>query len=306
MHKVKIYAALIVKNEEALLARCLDSIKGVDDIYIVDTGSEDNTVEIAKKYTKNVFTDYKWEKHFAKARNNVLSRIPIDDNTWILSIDADEFLHDFSKVREAVEKAVQIGAKVVDVNLLTEHYDKSPQIHQFPRLFKRDKEVWWEGAAHNHITPKADFVSDIQISYGWSPAHAKDPDRTLNILKEDVEKNGGPRERYYLAREYWYRQKYKECVDHLKIYVTQSKFLAEKADAYLTMARCYWFMGMGNEAREACMNAILINPYFKEALLFMATLAGKGTANRIWEENAQQWEKFAELSDSRYVLFKRV
>ncbi len=306
MSKAKIVAVLIGKNESELLSRCLDSIKGVDDIYFVDTGSEDNTVEIAKKYTDKVFTDYKWEKHFAKARNNVLNRVPIDDNTWCLSIDCDEFLHDFSKVREAVDKGEEMGAKVADIYLLSEtRGDSKPQIHSFPRLFKRCKEVWWEGAAHNHISRKPDFHSDVKITYGWSPAHSLDPNRTLEILKEDVAKNGGPRETYYLAREYWYRGMYKDCVKHCLDYIEKSQFLSEKADAYLMLARCYFFMGMGNEAREACVQAIVINANFKEAINFMATLAGKGSGNPVWEKNATQWENMAKTADNSNVLFIR-
>ena len=46
----KISAVLIVKNEEKLLARCLESLKGFDEIIVCDTGSTDKTIEIAKKY----------------------------------------------------------------------------------------------------------------------------------------------------------------------------------------------------------------------------------------------------------------
>lgn len=306
MEKAKIYAALIVKNEEALLARCLDSIKGVDGIFIVDTGSGDKTVEVAKKYTDNVFTDYLWEKHFAKARNNVLSRIPIDDNTYILSIDADEVLHDFSKVRGAVDEMHEKGFKVANISLLSETREGTQtQVHLFPRLFKRCTEVFWVGSAHNHISCTPDYGSEVKITYGWSPAHALDPERTLNILKEDVEKNHGPRETYYLAREYWYRGMYTDCVRHCLDYVERSKFMAEKADAFLMMARCYWFMDMGDEARNACVQAIVVNAHFKEAILFMSILAGKGTDTPRYERNALQWEKMAETADNAEVLFIR-
>lgn len=302
--KISIVVAMIVKNEEALLSRCLESVKEADAIYIADTGSEDKTIEIAKKYTKNVCNDYKWEGHFANARNHVLQKVK-EENAWILSIDADEFLRvPMSTVRTAVEEAEKRGEIVLDIRMFNE---SDGQMHQFPRLFKKHPDVFWAGAAHNHISVLPKTVSPVEIVYGYSPAHEKDKDRTLTILQNEVEikKSGGPRERYYLAREYWYRQKYPQAVNHLVVYVTESKFLAEKADAYLTLARCYYFMGMMEEARNACSNAIVINAHFKEAILFMATLAGKGSGNMSWEKNAQQWEQMATTADNFGVLFVR-
>lgn len=302
--KISIVVAMIVKNEEALLARCLESVKEADAIYIADTGSEDNTIEVAKKYTNKIFTDYKWEQHFAKARNHVLSKVT-EEGAWVLSIDADEFLRTpFSVVREAVEQAEAKGEIVLDTRLFNE---RDGQMHQFPRLFKKCPEVQWEGAAHNHITSLPKTVSAVEIVYGWSPAHDLDKDRTLNILKNEVEVKGGggPREKYYLAREYWYREKYPEAAKHLKVYVTQSKFIAEKADGYLTLARCHYMMGEMEEARNACVQAIVCNACFKEAILFMAVLAGEGSGKEQWERNAIQWKNMANTADNYGVLFVR-
>src|SRR5690606_29320573 len=65
-----IQAALILKNEKDHVDDVLSSLEGLD-IVVLDTGSTDNTVELARKYTKNVYTDYEWNDHFAEARNAV-------------------------------------------------------------------------------------------------------------------------------------------------------------------------------------------------------------------------------------------
>ena len=63
---------MIVRNEERHIKRCLESVKGlVDEIIIVDTGSTDNTVSIAKRLGANVYL-HEWENDFSKARNESL------------------------------------------------------------------------------------------------------------------------------------------------------------------------------------------------------------------------------------------
>lgn len=301
----EIAVIMIVKNEEAMLGRCLESVKDADYLYISDTGSEDKTVEIAKKYTTRVFDDYKWADSFCAARNHILDKAREElkgKNIYCISIDADEYLHDFSKLREAVDEAHKIGALSIDCKLYSE---KDKQLHYYPRLFKLDPKVWWEGVAHNHISEKATMTCDVEITYGYSPAHQLNPNRTLNILKKEVDRTGNARETFYLGREYWYRQQYKECAEIMKTYVQKAHFLAEKADAYLILARCYWAMGIPDEARNASAQALIINPHFKENVLFMAQLAGKGSGNPIWEKNGDWWFKASDLSDNSSVLFIR-
>ena len=70
---ISISLCMIVKNEEKLLKRCLDSYRPVcDEIVIVDTGSTDRTKEIAAGYTDLIY-DYPWNNDFAAARNFLLS-----------------------------------------------------------------------------------------------------------------------------------------------------------------------------------------------------------------------------------------
>ncbi len=80
---------MIVRDEEWYIEKTLQSVKElVDEIIIVDAGSVDRTIPIAKKYTKNVFS-YKWDNNFSNARNFSLSKATKE---WILVLDADETL----------------------------------------------------------------------------------------------------------------------------------------------------------------------------------------------------------------------
>ena len=101
---MKLSAALIVKNEKDHIQTVLTSIQGVDEIVVCDTGSTDNTVELAKRYTDKVFVDYVWNDDFAEARNHALSKCTGD---WVLSIDGDEILEEdgVEKIRNIISQA---------------------------------------------------------------------------------------------------------------------------------------------------------------------------------------------------------
>lgn len=287
----KISAVIICKNEEVMLPRLLDSLRGIDEIIICDTGSSDKTVEIAKNYVPKVqFKE--WEDNFAKARNYAKSFATGD---WILSIDCDEFLHDVAKMREAVEIAEQKGAVSINVNMIAE--DNTKQIFVFPRLFKNSPQVWWEGAIHNHVSVAGIDVGEVWITYGYSPAHQLDKERAFRILKKEVETTGNAREMFYLGREYFYRLDHENTVKILGQYVQKSKFLPEKAEAFLIMARAYWDMKMPDDARDALAQAIIINPDFKEALKFMGEIS--------WQRQKGRWDSFADLANNQDVLFVR-
>jgi glycosyltransferase involved in cell wall biosynthesis len=296
---MRVSVVLICKNEEAVLARCLESVKEADEIIICDTGSTDRTIEIAQQYTDQIFTDYVWEDHFANARNHALSKATGD---WVLSIDADEYLTcSFQTVRDAAARAFM----AVNVKMTAEYGPTSS--FWFPRLFLRSPNVWWEGAIHNHLSVMGEDVGNVSITFGYSPAHQQDPLRTLRILEKEVaDRPDCIRERFYLGREYFYRGQYDKALIMLGRYVQQSRFLAEKAEAFLTMSRTYWELRMPDDARDALLQCLAINPHFKEAVLFMAVLAGDGLGNPRWQRNANQWKKMAETADNEEVLFLRL
>lgn len=312
MERPTIGVVMIVKNEEALLARALESVRDADAIYITDTGSTDRTMEIARQYTPHVYDDFKWCDDFAAARNHAKKRATTD---WILSLDADEFVHDFSHVRKAVEQ----GFLAIDCVL---YAADNQQRHLFPRLFRNTPQVFWVGAIHNHLSAPADTLGNtidvasgvaaagpevVEITYGYSPAHYNDPDRAMRICESEVRKRPmeAQRERFYLGREYFYRQRYEDTVVVLGQYVQTSRHMAEKAEAFLIMARSYWAMGMGDDARDACVQALIINSDFREALLFMAELSGEGRGVSRWDRNASRWRLLAQHATNADVLFVR-
>lgn len=305
--KIKISAVLIMKNEEVMLPRVLDSIKGIDEIIICDTGSIDKSIEVAERYVGKGNVKFRqWDDNFSAARNYAKSFATGD---WILSIDCDEVLMDLNKLRTAVAAADKGGLLAIDVEMVAE--DHTSQTFYFPRVFKNDERVWWEAAIHNHISVPGKAIVDedgkhlITITYGYSPAHDLDKDRALRILKKEVERTRNAREMFYLGREYYYRGMFEDALITWGEYVQKSRYLPEKAEAFLLMARIYWELKRADDARDAILQCLAINANFKEAILFMANIAGDGSGNEKWQKNADQWKRMAATADDYDVLFKR-
>jgi len=144
-----ISCCMIVKDEEAFLEQCLESVKDyVDEIIIVDTGSTDQTVDIARRYTDKVYF-HPWEGSFSKARNQALAHATCD---WIFIIDADEELLQGSgeKLRQAVREAGD--AEAIHVNTISVYSGgRKTARHNSERLFRNNGVIHYEGIVHNRV-----------------------------------------------------------------------------------------------------------------------------------------------------------
>jgi glycosyltransferase involved in cell wall biosynthesis len=227
--------SMIVKNESECIEACLESIKGADEIVIVDTGSEDNTVEICKRYTSNVFTDYKWDDNFAEARNVSLSRCTAD---WILIIDADEVLKDGIV---PIKNLLNSGFMSKYMGMIF-RVQTGMELIQSCRVIKNDPSIEWVGAVHNTLQFKGDKGSDtlkakcyqthFEITSGYSPAHHKDPDRSLRILTKQLDIDPlNTRYMYYISREYISRRMNPENKDRIPEFLGLIIYWLEKNDS---------------------------------------------------------------------------
>lgn len=286
---MKLSFVLIVKNEEEILENALESIKGADEIIVVDTGSTDSTVEIAKRYTDKIF-HFEWCDDFSKARNFAIEQATGD---WIFSIDADhELLSTVEQVKQEAEKADALDHKTA---LVKSYMGKdNGHVHWRDVLFKNDPEVRWVGAVHENIKPTATYKADVERKCGYSINHSRDPHRNLRILKNNEITT---RSKFYLGREHYEKRMYNEAIEWMGEYLQEGKWIPEIAEARLVRARSYWFTNQGDKAREECLQAIKVNPDFKEALLFMGTMH--------YEPWKSKWHKLAAVAENKDVLFIR-
>ena len=164
---VTVSLCMIVKNEETVLARCLDSIhKLMDEIIIVDTGSTDRTKEIAARYTNKIY-DFTWTSDFSEARNFSFSKASMD---YIYAADADEVLDEsnqrlFALLKEAMLPEIEIvQMKYTTKNEFNTVLNFKEEYR--PKLFKRLRQFSWIDPIHETIRTKpVVFNSDIEITH---------------------------------------------------------------------------------------------------------------------------------------------
>ena len=139
-------AALIVKDEEKHLDACLRSVRPlVDEIVIVDTGSQDRSKEIARRFGARVY-DFAWNADFAAARNEALRLVSGD---WVLYIDADERVRASS--RESLDALLTEHSLIGLYVLLHAHPGFTP--YRELRLFRNDPLIRFQGVIHENIWP---------------------------------------------------------------------------------------------------------------------------------------------------------
>jgi tetratricopeptide (TPR) repeat protein len=181
---------MIVRDEERWLGDCLKSIAGeLDEIVVVDTGSADNTPEIARQYGAEVI-ERAWADDFSDARNCALDHASCD---WILYIDADERLSvpEPGALRRAIDRDDAAACWV-----MFQPRVKFTCYHEL-RLFRRDPRIRFRGAIHETVHPAVDAVcrsdglkivaADVRLDHlGYEGDLARKYHRNLPILQRAV------------------------------------------------------------------------------------------------------------------------
>lgn len=259
---VTISLCMIVKNEEDVLARCLDSIRDlVEEIVIVDTGSEDRTKEIARKYTQKVY-DFPWRDDFAAARNFSFSKAAMQYCMWL---DADDVVE--PEDRDALLELKSTLAPQTDVVMMRYHtaFDEegNPAFTYYrERLVRRSAGLVWQGAVHEAITPVGNVVYS-QAAITHRKTRPSDPERNLRILERLLfeKKSLTPREQFYYARELTYHGRDEEAADVFEEFLASGLgWVENEVEACRDLARCYERLGKPEQAFSSLLKSLRFGP----------------------------------------------
>lgn len=205
---------MIVKNEGRSLRKCLSRAKKlVDEIYITDTGSGDDTVKIAEEFGAHIST-YEWKNDFAAARNYALEQSDCD---WNLILDADEYLLSGKKrdLQQFIEKGKGIGA----IRRYDSYREDSGEISQssaYPVRFV-PKGTRYEGRIHEQIVSEFPIIPLPLIFEHDGYLQGGKGERNLEILLEVLETD--PKDSYILyqvSRTLWLMKDYERAEEYFE------------------------------------------------------------------------------------------
>ncbi|MFJ3387589.1 glycosyltransferase [Lysinibacillus sp. NPDC086135] len=237
---VTISLCMIVKNEEEVLGRCLQSVKHiVDEIIIVDTGSTDDTKEIAKKFDAKIY-DFEWCNDFSKARNYAFS---LANKDYILWIDADDVIEEKEQLK-LIKLKENLSEEIDTVSMpyilsVSESGDVGYQIRRH-RLAKRERQFKWEGKVHEVLLVSGNILhSDIAIKH---QKEKKYTDRNL-LIYMDCYKRGeyfSPRDVYYFGNELLDHKKYEKAIEQYRAFLDSNQgWVEDNINACFNLSNCY-------------------------------------------------------------------
>lgn len=270
--KIAIYT--ISKNEEKHVERWYNSTKEADYHIIADTGSTDNTVEVARGLGITVVPIYVFPFRFDDARNASLAVVPKDAD-YCVALDMDEVLT--PGWREHLEKAFAKGIDRPSYRRIEAFNDDGSVASEFNGFKVHRREgIRWHYPIHEvpHWYNDRDEVKE-QIT-GFETHHLQDKSKSrgqyLPMLEMAVKENPDSRNLYYLGREQSYHNQYENSAKTLKKYLELSVFPEERAAACRFLAKCEpdnaeeWFMKGTEEyySRESVL--ALANHYYTKLM----------------------------------------
>lgn len=276
-NKYKVYVYAICKNEEAHILRWVNSMKEADSIYVLDTGSVDNSVTLLKENGVNVFIKNYDNFKFDEARNDSLSLVP-DDADICVCTDIDEVLSPgWREVLESIwcENTDRLR---YNMNFSFDSEGNPVSTYYISKIHKKNKYVWTH-SIHEVLSyvgsEPENIITTDKLFIGHYPNRTKDRSFYLKLLEDAVRDNpNDDRNMHYLGREYMYNEEWNKSIDTLikHVYMPSSIWKEEKSASERFISRGYIALKRYDEARMWLLKAIDLTPYLREPYVEMGLL----------------------------------
>ena len=276
MKKYKVCVYAICKNEEKFVKRWVNSMNEADEIYVLDTGSTDNTVTLLKENNVNVEQIKIEPWRFDVARNASLNLLPLDTDICVCT-DLDEvFVPGWrEKLEEAWEEDTCKARYPYNWSL---DENNTPKVSFYIEKIHSLNNYKWTHPVHEVLTftgerEKTIIIDNITVNH--YPDFTKSRSSYLPLLELSVkEKPDDDRNMHYLGREYMYYGMWDNCIETLKrhLELPTATWKDERSASMRFIARSYKKLGNITMSRIWLEKAINETPYLREPLVEMGLL----------------------------------
>ena len=272
--KICVYA--ICKNEEQFVERWMDSVSEADSVYVLDTGSTDNTVSKLKERGAIVKSKIFNPWRFDVARNESLDMVP-DDTDICVCLDLDEVIESgWRKRLESIWKDDTTRLRY-NYNWSFDSYGKPAVNFYIEKIHSRNDYVWTH-PVHEVLTFKGEqevYITTDLITVNHYPDHTKSRGSYLPLLELSVKEcPDDDRNMHYLGREYMFYGRWNDSIDTLikHLNMKSATWKDERCASMRFIARCYVNLNRYDEARMWLDKAINEAPYLRDAYVERAFL----------------------------------
>jgi glycosyltransferase involved in cell wall biosynthesis len=295
--KMMISICIIVKNDQENLKYCLERVKAFPyEIIVVDTGSTDQTIQIASEYTDQVYK-FAWCNDFSAARNYAIGRA---NNRYVLMIDSDEFVMMLDQLLlEAliIEHPNQVG-RIHRYNIFTRNQTEFTGHEYVNRLF--DKELFeYTGKIHEQIVAKQElsyetYLLPIDVRHsgydGTFEERKRKADRNINLLLNMLEEN--PQDTYILyqlGKSYYFQEEFQKAVDYFSKALEYD--LDPRLEYVIDMIESYGYALVNAGYRTKALGLEVVYQEFEASADFVYMMGFVYMENAQFEEAIAQYLK---------------
>lgn len=256
----EISLCMIVRNENDTIARCLESVRPyVEEIVVVDTGSTDETAEIARKYADKVLF-FRWIDDFSAARNFSFAHA---GKEYVMWMDADDVVtpENGSKLlalkdRLELEKPDYVLCRY---EVAFDNNGACTYTYYRERIMRRASSPEWKGCVHECVTPSGKSMrSDFAVQH--RKIHPSAPNRNLEIYCKNLEKGMilSPRDKFYFGRELYYNRVYDKAIEILDNMTGDvGGWYVNKIEACKILSLCHSAEGRSDDALKVLFRSFM-------------------------------------------------
>lgn len=299
---IPISVCIIAKNEENYIDECLRRLSAFDwEIIVVDTGSTDNTVNIARNYTPNVY-HFNWINDFSAARNYSIAQA---SNDYILVVDCDEYLEKNNTTSELIQNLPkQIAASQVGVLHRLSPSAEGSEVHEHIARFFNRNYIHYKGSIHEQLVPLAkeeiEFIpiplSFYHIGYSTIDIKKKKAFRNITMLeKELLEKGADPYIYFQLGQSYFGLEDYKQALPYFENALAME--VNEHEEYVQTLVESYGYSLLYLKQYSRALELESIYPFFSKRADFVFLMGLVYMNNTMFESAIKEFLKATTISD---------